>query len=83
MPSVGDLNRVRQRIPHGRRIGGRTVPAQRLDSRMRPQPAGHYLGAAPGQHVDPGAGVGIDQHRDVVMTPAQGEVIVPNTRGTA
>jgi hypothetical protein len=66
MPPVGDLDRVRQRIPHGLRIGGRTVPAHDLDSRMRPQPPGHHPGAAPGQHVDPGAGVGVDHHGGVV-----------------
>lgn len=29
MPSVGDLNRVRQRVPHGLRVGGRAVPCTR------------------------------------------------------
>jgi hypothetical protein len=43
----------------------------------RPQPTGHHLGAAPREHVDPGAGVGVDQHGGVVMPSAQGEVIDP------
>lgn len=77
MPSVGYLDRLRQRIPHGLRIGCRTVPAHDFDSWMCPQPTGHHLGAAPGQHVDPGAGVGVDHHGGVVMTPAQGEIIDP------
>lgn len=77
MPSVGDLDRLRQRIPHGLRIGRRTVPAHDLDSWMRPQPTGHHLGTAPSQHVDPGTGVGVDQHRGVVMTSAQSEIIDP------
>jgi hypothetical protein len=29
---------------------------------MRPQPTGHHLDAAPSQHVDPGTGIGVDQH---------------------
>ncbi|GHF37123.1 hypothetical protein GCM10017566_07840 [Amycolatopsis bartoniae] len=77
MPSVGDLDRVRQRIPHGLRRGCRTVPAHDFDSWMGPQPTGHHLGAAPGQYVDPGAGVGVDQYGGVVMRPAQGEIIDP------
>jgi hypothetical protein len=56
MPSVGDLDRVRQRIPHGLCIGCRTVPAHDLDPWMRPQPTGHDLSAAPSQYVDPGTG---------------------------
>lgn len=75
MPPVGDLNRGGQRVPHRLRIRGRAVPAHDLDARVRPQPPGHHFGAAPSQHVDPGAGVGIDQHGGVLGTPAQGEVI--------
>ncbi|GAB3453782.1 hypothetical protein GCM10027436_54890 [Actinophytocola sediminis] len=77
MPSVGDLDRVRQCVPHRLRIRGRAVPAHILDPSMGPQPAGHHLSAAPRQHVDPGAGVGINQHGRVVMTSAQGEIVDP------
>ena len=77
MPSVGDLDRLRQRLPHGLRIRGRAVPAHDLDSWMRPQPAGHDSGAAPSKYVDPGAGVGVDQHGGVVVPPAQCEVVDP------
>jgi hypothetical protein len=58
-------------------MGCRTVPAHDLDPWVRPQPTGHYLSAAPRQHLDPGAGVGVDQHGGVVMTSAQGEIIDP------
>jgi hypothetical protein len=44
---------------------------------MGPQPAGHHLRTAPGQYVNSGAGVGVDQHGGVVMTSAQGEIIDP------
>src|ERR1700712_5595879 len=67
MPSVGYLDRLRQRIPHRLRVGCRTVPADDFDSWMCPQPTGDHLSAAPGQHVDPGAGVGVDQDGGVVM----------------
>ncbi len=80
MPSVGDLDRVRQRVSHGLGIRGRAVLAHDFDSRMGSQPFGHYLGAASGQHVDPGTGVGIDQHGGVVTPSAQGEVIDPQNR---
>jgi hypothetical protein len=77
MPPVGDLDRVRQRVPHGLRVGGRDVPAHHLDPRMRPQPPGHHRCAAPGQHVDPDTGVGVDHHGGVVVTPTQGEIVDP------
>jgi hypothetical protein len=77
MPPVGDVDRVRQRVARGLRTGRRTVAAHDLDSRTRPQPIGHHLGAAAGQHVDPGAGVGVDHHSGAVMMPAQGEIVDP------
>jgi hypothetical protein len=39
------------------------------------QPRDQRLGGAVGRDIDPLAGLGVDQHGRVTLTPAQGEVV--------
>ncbi|GAA3698465.1 hypothetical protein GCM10023081_39220 [Arthrobacter ginkgonis] len=77
VPPVGNLDRLRQRVPHGLGVRGRAVPAHGPHSRMSAQPLGDGRGAPAREHVDPLAGIGIDQHGGVGPATAQGEVVDP------
>lgn len=52
MPSVGDLNRIRQRVADGLGIGGRSIPENDLDPGMCAQPFNNDLRATSGQHIE-------------------------------
>lgn len=75
MKAISHLDGVWCGGPYGLCIGPSTVAAHKLGAGMLPQPRGQGVGGPVGQHIDPLAGLHVQQDRGVHMSPAGGEVV--------
>lgn len=74
-PAVAELHRVGQSTADGLSVGGRSVPAYDLGTRMFAQPLLQGFRGAVGQHVDPLASLGVGHDGGVAVTSLEREVI--------
>jgi hypothetical protein len=75
MPAVRDLHGAGCRVGDGLGEAAGPVPAHGLEPRVLAQPTGDRFLGAVCEHVDAGAGGGVDDERGVAVAAAQGELV--------